>query len=83
MGRTSPEIEPNAAHTALAQLEKEFGGEFTLITQNIDNLHERAGSENILHMHGELLKMRCSISNDVFICHDSISTNDRCASLYG
>jgi len=74
----SPEIAPNPAHTALAKLEKEFSGEFILITQNIDNLHERAGSQNILHMHGELLKMRCTITHDVFVCHDSISTKSKC-----
>lgn len=55
----SPEIKPNAAHIALAKLEKAFGAESVLlVTQNVDNLHERAGSEHILHMHGELLKVR-------------------------
>lgn len=47
---------PNAAHDGLAQLEKDF--DVTIITQNIDDLHERAGSTNILHLHGEILKMR-------------------------
>src|ERR1700744_2437269 len=47
---------PNAAHTALAELEKYY--RVTVITQNIDDLHERAGSTNILHLHGEILKMR-------------------------
>jgi len=70
---------PNPAHTALAQLEKEFDGEFTLITQNIDDLHERAGSQNILHMHGELLKMRCSNTNEVFICRTPIAMDDKCS----
>lgn len=50
---------PNAAHYALAQLEAEFDGEVLVITQNIDDLHERAGSRQVLHMHGELLKARC------------------------
>lgn len=55
----SPEIKPNAAHIALAELENAFGANnVLLVTQNIDNLHERAGSEHILHMHGELLKIR-------------------------
>jgi len=75
----SPEITPNPAHRALAQLEKEFHGEFTLITQNIDDLHERAGSQNILHMHGELLKMRCTNTGEIFVCRDSIETNDPCS----
>ena len=53
---------PNAAHFALARLEAALaakGGSLTLVTQNIDNLHERAGSARVVHMHGELLKARC------------------------
>ncbi|MDZ4287943.1 MAG: NAD-dependent deacylase [Prosthecobacter sp.] len=50
---------PNAAHAALANLEREWPGEFLLITQNVDDLHERAGSRKLLHLHGELLKVRC------------------------
>ena len=53
------EAQPNAAHKALAEFERAFSGRFTLITQNVDNLHEQAGSQNVLHMHGELLKVRC------------------------
>ena len=53
------DIKPNAAHGALARLESEWPGEVLLVTQNIDDLHERAGSLNLLHMHGELLKIRC------------------------
>lgn len=52
------EVQPNAAHFALAEFEANFTGDFTLVTQNVDDLHERAGSKNILHMHGELLKVR-------------------------
>lgn len=52
---------PNAAHTRLAQLEKDF--DVTIITQNIDDLHERAGSVNVLHLHGEIFKMR-SVANE-------------------
>lgn len=48
--------EPNAAHTGLAQLEKDF--DVTIVTQNIDDLHERGGSSNIIHLHGEIFKMR-------------------------
>ncbi|MDX2081723.1 MAG: NAD-dependent deacylase [Terrimicrobiaceae bacterium] len=51
--------EPNAAHRALARLEAELGGRVTIVTQNVDDLHERAGSRNVIHMHGELLKARC------------------------
>lgn len=53
------EVRPNAAHLALARLEKEWAGPFLLVTQNVDDLHERAGSRNVLHMHGELAKVRC------------------------
>lgn len=52
-------VVPNAGHLALARFEREFPGNFLLVTQNIDALHERAGSKNLLHMHGELLMMRC------------------------
>ena len=56
-------LEPNAAHRALARLEEDWpargGGTVTIVTQNIDSLHEAGGSKTILHMHGELLKARC------------------------
>lgn len=51
--------EPNAAHRALAELEAAIGDRFFLCTQNVDDLHERAGSRRMLHMHGELGKARC------------------------
>ena len=56
--------QPNAAHIFLAQLEKDF--DVTIITQNIDDLHERAGSSNVLHLHGEIFKMR-SVKNAALI----------------
>jgi len=51
---------PNPAHIALAELESRLGDRFFLCTQNVDDLHERAGSVRLLHMHGELAKSRCS-----------------------
>jgi NAD-dependent deacetylase len=54
-----PAIQPNAAHLALAELERRWPGPFLLVTQNVDNLHGRAGSTRLLHMHGELAKARC------------------------
>lgn len=51
--------EPNPAHTAMAELEAKLPGRFFLCTQNVDDLHERAGSRNLVHMHGELYKARC------------------------
>jgi NAD-dependent deacetylase len=53
-------VEPNAAHRILAELEDQF--DVHIITQNVDNLHERAGSTNILHLHGELTKARSSVN---------------------
>jgi NAD-dependent deacetylase len=50
---------PNRAHEALAELEGQIGDRFFLCTQNVDDLHERAGSVRLLHMHGELAKSRC------------------------
>ncbi|GAA3663080.1 NAD-dependent protein deacylase [Nocardioides ginsengisoli] len=52
-------VEPNAAHRALAELEETVGDGLLIVTQNIDDLHERAGSRNVIHMHGELLKAMC------------------------
>ena len=53
------DAQPNAGHVALAELEKQLGDRFFLCTQNVDDLHERAGSQRLLHMHGELAKARC------------------------
>ncbi len=52
-------VEPNPAHQALARLEADWPGPVLVVTQNIDDLHERAGSTNLIHMHGELLRARC------------------------
>ena len=59
-GLRDPAIVPNAAHLALARLESEWPGDVLLVTQNVDDLHDRAGSKNLIHMHGELLKIRCN-----------------------
>jgi NAD-dependent deacetylase len=61
-----PHIVPNAAHQALAEFERTHDDEFLLVTQNIDDLHQRAGSNHILPMHGQLLKARCLDSGDLF-----------------
>jgi len=57
--RQLAEVAPNAAHFALAELERRWAGEVLLVTQNVDDLHERAGSQNLIHLHGELLRVRC------------------------
>ncbi len=74
----SPDIRPNAAHSALARLEHEFPGKVLIVTQNVDNLHERAGSKSLLHMHGELLKMRCQNSNLVFDIREDLGFDTEC-----
>ena len=53
-------VEPNAAHRALARLDAAWDGELLIVTQNVDDLHERAGARRVLHMHGELLSALCS-----------------------
>jgi NAD-dependent deacetylase len=58
------EVEPNAAHRALARLDAEWDGDLLLVTQNVDDLHERAGSKRLLHMHGELTKGWCLACNE-------------------
>ena len=72
---------PNAAHLALARLERglaERGGSLTLVTQNIDDLHERAGSRRVIHMHGELLKARCGACEAVRPWLDDLTVTHEC-----
>ncbi|NAX49132.1 NAD-dependent protein deacylase [Photobacterium halotolerans] len=71
-------VQPNAAHYALSRLESELDGTVTVITQNIDNLHEKAGSHNVIHMHGELLKAQCSQSGQTIEWSGDISLDDNC-----
>jgi NAD-dependent protein deacetylase/lipoamidase len=72
-------IEPNSAHNTLAIFEQKFSGNFTLITQNIDDLHERSGTHNLYHMHGELLKIRCAQTGDIFECLEDTSPLSICS----
>jgi len=69
-------VKPNAAHIALAELEAKWKGEFLLVTQNIDNLHERGGSKNLIHMHGEILKKRCTRTGTVHDCNEDLNGRD-------
>ena len=67
--------EPNQAHIALAELEKNPNHNVTIITQNIDNLHEKAGSKNIMHMHGQINKLRSLADEDKIIDCDGMQTD--------
>ena len=73
------EAEPNRAHRALAELERDHPGEVLVVTQNVDDLHERAGSARVVHMHGELLKARCAHCGAVAPCEGELSLESVCA----
>lgn len=71
------EVQPNLGHQILAELEKDF--EVHIITQNVDDLHERSGSTKVLHLHGELLKVRSTrFENDIQIWKENLFLGDLC-----
>jgi NAD-dependent deacetylase len=70
--------EANDAHKALARLEADFDGDVLIVTQNVDDLHEKGGSKNIIHMHGELLKIRCGNCGHVQAWLDDLSQETPC-----
>lgn len=76
--KAARDVKPNAGHTALAELEKHF--RVTIITQNIDNLHEKAGSSQVLHLHGELFKSRSTADESLLydIADWELKTGDCC-----
>jgi NAD-dependent deacetylase len=71
-------VAPNAAHEALARLEREWPGEVLVVTQNVDDLHERAGTRQLIHMHGELLRVRCLACHAVSTWAEEILAGSRC-----
>lgn len=71
-------IKPNAAHHALGQFSQKHPGRLTLVTQNIDDLHQRANSDPIYPMHGELLKIRCKETGQLFESYEDSSPEDHC-----
>ncbi len=77
--RRLKDVGPNAAHLALARLEREHKGTVTVVTQNIDPLHEAAGSRNLIHMHGELLKALCALCGARCPWHDDLDLETQCA----
>jgi NAD-dependent deacetylase len=73
--REAQASQPNPAHLALAELERKIGDRLFICTQNVDDLHERAGSKNLVHMHGELFKSRCEAECGATVIEDSHSYN--------
>src|SRR3546814_20160503 len=69
-GLLNPNVQPTAAHAALARLEREWPGPLLLVTPNIDDLHERAGPRPLVHMHGEMLNAPSPGSRTVAPCRD-------------
>ena len=78
-----PAVQPNAAHLALARLEREWPGDVLVVTQNIDDLHERAGSHQLLHMHGELLRARCTVCGRIVPVTEDLGAELACAGCEG
>jgi NAD-dependent deacetylase len=76
--RSLATVQPNLAHLALARLEHEWTGDLLLITQNVDDLHDRAGSKNLLHMHGELLKARCEACRTIHAWPNDLMGDSSC-----
>ncbi|WP_448520388.1 SIR2 family NAD-dependent protein deacylase [Rhodoflexus sp.] len=75
--RDAQSVQPNRAHYVLAELQADF--DVVIITQNVDDLHERAGSKNVVHLHGSLFKMRSSLDESlVFDIKDDIRLGDTC-----
>ena len=72
------EVEPNAGHFALVELERKFN--VIVVTQNVDDLHERAGSSNVLHLHGELKKARSTVDSSLIytLDHWELKLGDKC-----
>jgi NAD-dependent deacetylase len=73
-----PAVQPNPDHGALARLEREWPDDVLVVTQNIDDLHERGGSKAVIYMHGEILKARCAGCGAVTPWSDDLSTDLVC-----
>lgn len=67
------DIHPNPAHLAISEFDAQHGDDFLLVTQNVDDLHQRSGSQRILPMHGEILKARCVETGEVFEWREDLS----------
>jgi len=76
---TTLNLAPNAAHLALAELERRWPGEVLVVTQNVDSFHERAGTRNLVHMHGRHAEARCNPCGHVVPWTGDLSVEDVCA----
>ena len=76
-------VTPNAAHRALARLDAEWPGELLIVTQNVDDLHERAGATRLLHMHGELTSALCAGCGERQRWQEALAPGTRCAGCDG
>jgi len=77
-GLLDPAVQPNPAHQALARFEAAWPGEVLLVTQNIDDLHERAGSRNLLHMHGAMFEVACLACRTVSPWREDVLADSHC-----
>ncbi|MFM2422675.1 MAG: deacetylase of acetyl-CoA synthetase, NAD-dependent [Pseudomonadota bacterium] len=76
--RDAQNAKANAAHFALAKLEREYKGNVLIVTQNVDGLHEQAGAKNVIHMHGELAKVFCTACDHHAHWTEDLSTETIC-----
>lgn len=75
-------VQPNDAHRALAKLQRAWHGGVTLVTQNVDDLHEKGGARDCLHIHGELAKARCTACGVVMDWRDDVTVETICPSCF-
>lgn len=76
--RNCTEAAHNAAHEALARLQREYEGGLTIVTQNIDDLHERGGASDVIHMHGQILSALCAACGDRWTWTSDMTRSDVC-----
>lgn len=76
---TESNIEPNPAHHAITKLQENWQGSLTIITQNVDDLHERAKTKDVLHMHGELRKIHCNHCGHIIEWDQDLSIHETCS----
>ncbi|QBF31018.1 NAD-dependent deacylase [Thalassococcus sp. S3] len=78
--REAAKARPNAAHEALARLMQAYQGDVVLVTQNVDDLHERAGSQGVIHMHGHLRGALCAACGHRWLAPEEMATGEACPS---